>query len=73
MTSKRKEKPKMLHAILISKETGVMIPKTITTPIFLRSYRKIDGVLVQVARFKEFEIEIYADKDERDAVLDRLD
>lgn len=69
---KRKEIPKMLHTIVISKNTGEMIKHTLTTPIFLRRYKKIEGVNVQVAMFKEYEIEIYDDKDERDGVIDRL-
>ena len=72
MNQTRKEIPKMLHTIVISKDTGEMIKHNLTTPNFLRRYRQVEGVNVQIASFKNIEIEIYNDREERDEVMDRL-
>lgn len=56
----------MVYSVIVSKETGEMISKCITTPILTRKHITIEGIPMMICHLKQYEVRMFHSKTERD-------
>ena len=72
LTNKPKD-IKMVHSIIVSKDTGEMLPKCITAPLLTRRYEYVEGIRVMIVNMKNYEVRMFNDIEDRDRYLSDID